>query len=86
MDETRAKCGSICSKCDFRERFGCKGCREMKGKIFWGECDIYNCSTEKGLEHCGKCNNLPCSALSKAIANGHQKNRLENLLAWRDEE
>lgn len=85
MTEVRAKCGSLCNKCDFRDRFNCMGCNEMKGKVFWGKCDLYKCASERGVKHCGQCSDLPCPKLSEAIANGHQKDRLENLLAWRDE-
>lgn len=85
MEEIKAKCGSLCNECDFRDRFNCKGCHEMKGKIFWGECDLYKCASEKGFDNCGRCADLPCAELSEAIAKGHQKNRLENLLSWRDE-
>lgn len=46
----------------------CQGCNAVKGKLFWAQymgldtCPIYNCCVnEKQLEHCGKCDELPCS-------------------------
>ena len=81
----RSKCGTDCSKCRFRDRFGCKGCAEMNGHIFWGECSLYACAEEKGCAHCGKCEQFPCAALTEAIRTGHQTGRMENLHKWREE-
>lgn len=45
----------------------CKGCSEIKGKVFWAKyyqkdtCPIYECATEKGFKHCGYCSELPCN-------------------------
>lgn len=95
MDVIKGKCGTDCSTCGFKEKFNCNGCVEQKGKIFWGECDIYKCASEKGYAHCGECPALPyenrdecaappCAKLIEFIENGHNPNRLSNLKAWRD--
>ncbi len=86
MNLIRGKCGTRCNDCNFKEKFNCQGCLEMKGKLFWGECDIYECATKKGYEHCGNCDRLPCEDLQTFIKEGHQSNRLENLIRWKNEE
>ena len=35
----------------------------MQAVPFWGECKVNRCSTEKGLDHCGVCNDFPCELL-----------------------
>lgn len=71
MDKIISCCGVVCSECKSFSK-ECKGCPEIKGKVFWLEytgediCDIYDCCiNEKGLGHCGKCGNLPCERYSK---------------------
>ena len=84
MKMIKGKCGTDCSTCTFREKFGCRGCIEQEGRIFWGECEIYKCADEKGYAHCGACDKLPCAKLTEFIENGHNPDRLSNLQAWRD--
>ena len=85
MCEIRGKCGTVCNTCSFRDKFDCKGCTEQHGKIFWGECDIYNCATEQDCQHCGQCQKLPCEKLLELIQNGHNPDRLPNLNKWKNE-
>ena len=85
MDIIKGKCGTDCSGCGFREKFNCGGCAEQKGKIFWGECDIYRCASEKGLLHCGHCGEMPCGDLIEFIENGHNPDRMANLNKWKNE-
>ncbi len=40
-------CGIDCEKCEVGHSNGCSGCKENKGKVFWGECDLYKCNSEK---------------------------------------
>jgi len=64
-------CEVACTECNKKnEEFAqqpCKGCNEAKGQLFWTKylnldtCPIYQCCVnEKHLEHCGKCEELPC--------------------------
>lgn len=63
-------CDIACEICNKHEELAtnhCKGCNAIEGKIFWTKylgidtCPIYNCCVnEKQLEHCGKCEELPC--------------------------
>ena len=82
----KGKCGTDCNACQFKEEFNCGGCDKQKGKIFWGECDIFKCSFDKGFEHCGQCKELPCKELMDFIENGHNPERLTNLNRWKNEE
>ncbi|MBP3636418.1 MAG: DUF3795 domain-containing protein [Clostridia bacterium] len=86
MAEIKGKCGTDCNKCSFREKFNCGGCLAQQGKIFWGECDIYKCATNKGCQHCGQCHELPCENLLEFIRNGHNPDRLTNLNRWKNEQ
>ncbi len=84
-DVIKGKCGTDCNTCSFREQFSCKGCDKMDGHIFWGDCDIYECSAKNGYQHCGECGKLPCDELQEFIKNGHNPDRLQNLEKWKNE-
>ena len=84
MEIIKGKCGTDCSTCAFKEQFSCEGCIKQEGKIFWGECDIHKCATQKGFRHCGECKELPCKELTEFIENGHNPDRLSNLRKWRN--
>lgn len=71
-------CGIDCSTCKFKTENNCKGCRENEGKMFWGECDLYKCNSEKSLEHCGKCKDFPCDTL-REWAKADNPERIDNL-------
>lgn len=86
MNPIKGKCGTDCTACQFKEKFHCNGCPAQEGHIFWGDCSIYQCATAKGLPHCGKCPELPCSELTSFIENGHNPHRIANLLQWKEEE
>jgi hypothetical protein len=67
MSKTLSACGIICEECHFHGK-ECKGCDEIKGKIFWaihvskrGVCPIYECAVErKKYSNCAECIDLPC--------------------------
>lgn len=59
-------CGANCGECVEYGK-GCEGCEAISGKVFWAAymgsdiCPIYGCCVvEKGLKHCGECEELPC--------------------------
>ncbi len=55
-----SRCGTLCSRCEFRESTGCTGCVNIE-KPFWGEnCPVKDCCEEKGHAHCGQCGEFPC--------------------------
>lgn len=66
MEEIISCCGCVCSQCAYYPK-NCKGCPEIKGRVFWTEytgnevCEIYDCCVnQKKLAHCGGCRELPC--------------------------
>jgi hypothetical protein len=67
MSKKLSACGIICEECHFHGK-ECKGCDEIKGKIFWaihvskrGVCPIYECAVErKHYRSCAECIDLPC--------------------------
>lgn len=71
-------CGIDCDLCKFKKEMNCKGCKAIKGKVFWGECELYNCNAQKEQEHCGKCSNFPCTKLLE-YAKTQNPERIENL-------
>ena len=71
-------CGIDCSTCKFKTEQDCKGCKENKGKVFWGECKLYQCNLKKNQAHCGKCEQFPCNML-KEWASSENPERIENL-------
>ena len=40
-------CGIDCDSCRFKTEQNCKGCKTIKGNVFWGECDLYKCNSQK---------------------------------------
>ena len=71
-------CGIDCDTCRFKTEQNCNGCRSNEGKIFWGDCELYQCNAEKKQEHCGKCVKFPCNKL-KEWASSENPERIENL-------
>jgi len=56
-------CGEFCGSCPYHtgeKQPSCPGCDVVKGKPFWGECEVYTCIAEHGVEHCGLCGEFPC--------------------------
>jgi len=80
-------CGIDCDACSFRIENKCEGCRisAPKGECVWGgRCGLYDCVEEKGLPHCGKCNEFPCQKLIDAHKNENPNGNgieIENLKA-----
>lgn len=71
-------CGLDCASCRFHLEQSCRGCQESRGKIFWGNCDLYRCNAEKHQEHCGRCAGFPCPTL-KEWAASEGPERIDNL-------
>ena len=83
--EQKAMCGAYCGICEWKEKTNCPGCKACKAKMFWGTCDVATCTMEKGLEHCGFCDQLPCPTLQEYFdhpEHGDHGERLANLKAW----
>jgi len=86
MKESR--CGLLCSSCTYREPFHCGGCVETNGNPFHGSCPVASCCQDKGLDHCGHCQGLPCeqlyaySYLDKEHGDNPPGARIEQLKKW----
>lgn len=59
-----SRCGLHCTECEYKESGGCNGCKNMNGKLFWGECPVAVCCQNKGLTYCGECPDIPCELLT----------------------
>jgi hypothetical protein len=73
-------CGSVCDDCDFfngEKEPKCAGCIEVQGKPFWGTCELYECTLEKNVEHCGLCEDFPCERLPEQFDPNHPKGKQE---------
>lgn len=82
-----SRCGIICSKCEYRESTGCKGCVNID-KPFWGEmCPVKSCCESKELSHCGECEIFPCGLLNSFAYDKEQGDngvRIEQCRLWVD--
>ena len=65
-----AACGLYCGDCEYLGN-RCTGCAQLQGKPFWAGqygvevCPIYGCCVDqKGLEHCGLCDEFPCETFT----------------------
>jgi hypothetical protein len=62
-----AACGLYCGTCEYLQK-QCKGCGHVQGRPFWttqmeiASCPLYDCCMNgKHLEHCGLCDEFPCT-------------------------
>ncbi|MBA3010349.1 MAG: DUF3795 domain-containing protein [Proteobacteria bacterium] len=50
------------------EQINCTGCKSSGAKFFHcGHCDIRQCCTSKGIEHCAACDQYVCDMLAGFI-------------------
>lgn len=63
-----SSCGIDCDACKYKSERACKGCNEIDGKPFWGDCDLYACAKEKAHDHCGQCDDFACKKLEEWAA------------------
>jgi len=85
--EMMAYCGTYCETCEWKDKTNCKGCKLQRSNMFWGNCKVASCAISKAINHCGECNDLPCSLLKDAFNNpehGDNGERLANLIKWKN--
>jgi len=58
-----SRCGLSCSDCSWKSSQSCGGCIETDGHPFHGECPVALCCQDKGYNHCGECDIIPCDTL-----------------------
>lgn len=59
-----SRCGVRCDLCERKEAVHCKGCAQMDAPFWGGKCGVKSCCEEKGLYHCGECDQFPCQMLA----------------------
>ncbi|MFZ5354501.1 MAG: DUF3795 domain-containing protein [Bacillota bacterium] len=82
------RCGIYCGECEYKEQFNCPGCIEAEGKMFWGDCEVSSCCTQKKHEHCGGCESFACDTLKRFAYHpeqGDNGRRIERLKEWNAE-
>lgn len=84
-EKIESRCGIECSKCEFQEKNGCKGCTNID-KPFWGEsCPIKSCVEGHQQECCGECFEFPCDLLKSYAYDKDQGDnglRIKNCSKW----
>jgi len=78
------RCGADCQACLCRTSEGCPGCPATEGKPFWGECAVAVCCISKGHDHCGQCQDFPCTALKECSENGDNSDGVRMLEVWNE--
>lgn len=84
-DVVDSYCGLHCSMCVHNtEKQECKGCIELEGEFSEREqCPIAACCIERGYEHCGQCDEIPCAMLSQLASSDVPENaRVEQCKRW----
>ena len=75
-------CGLECYGCEYKDQLNCHGCRESKGNMSYGVCEIAKCATEKELDNCALCESFPCETLNNYSydpEHGDNGERIRNL-------
>ncbi len=79
-----SRCGIKCSKCEYKEAMGCKGCIHID-KPFWGDsCPLKSCCEGQGLENCGQCAKFPCETLTQFAYDENQGDNGERIKHCRE--
>lgn len=79
--EKLSLCGLYCGGCkNYKENFNCMGCRNEKELV--NDCPTRLCCINKGLLHCGECNDFPCKVLNDFYNDGlrHHELAYKNML------
>lgn len=82
-----SRCGILCKECPYREQMGYKGCIQIE-KPFWGEaCPVKSCCEAKAHDHCGQCDDFPCTLLHQFAYDkdqGDDGKRIDQCKKWMD--
>jgi DNA-binding XRE family transcriptional regulator len=63
-------CGKACSKCNYRDKIACKGCKDGPGKQYSGQCQVAFCCRNNHLSSCEECTGKKgCSKLNNEPLN-----------------
>lgn len=80
-----SRCGSRCNACLRRASVECKGCTNMLGTFWGGECKVKKCCEYNKFEHCGQCPKFPC-ALLLGDGNYDPTEKIRQLRKWNRED
>ncbi len=83
--ESLSFCGIYCGTCgNFKKNLNCMGCRIEKEQL--NDCPTLSCGKERGLLHCGECEDFPCPMLSDFYNDGRDSHRkaYESMLEIRE--
>lgn len=70
--ETLSYCGVYCGTCgNYKQNLNCAGCRNEPEMV--DDCPTRACAIERGLLHCGECDDFPCKVLSGFYNDGNPK-------------
>jgi len=73
--EVLSFCGIYCGRCkNYKQNMNCQGCRNELELLL--DCPTRMCAMEKGLLHCGQCENFPCIELSEFYHDGNSNHHL----------
>ena len=83
-----SRCGVCCNSCERKEAVHCTGCLTMEKPFWGGECQVKSCCQERGLNHCGECEEFPCEVLSSmGVDQGFDPTiKIEQCRKWAEEE
>jgi hypothetical protein len=82
--ETLSLCGLYCGGCkNYKENANCMGCRNENELL--ADCPTRSCCIQKGLLHCGECEEFPCTILNAFYTDGirHHELAYQNMLKIR---
>jgi hypothetical protein len=83
--EALAYCGLYCGGCkNYKEEMNCQGCRYETSLV--DDCPTRACAIERGLLHCGDCEDFPCATLKDFYEDGvrHHGVAFQNMLRIKD--
>ena len=83
--EKLAYCGLFCGGCrNYKENLNCAGCRYEADLV--SDCPTRACAVNRGLLHCGDCEEFPCASLKQFYEDGirHHAMALQNILRVRE--
>ena len=80
-----SRCGLLCAQCGYKGQVNCPGCVHMGKPFWWESCPVKSCCEDKGLLHCGACDQLPCELLCQFAYDEKQGDggkRIEQCKLW----
>ena len=82
-----ARCGMCGDESERKEEVHCTGCGTMEKTSWGGDCGVKSCCEARRLNHCGECEEFPCTmeATMGAERGFDPAPRLEHCRKWAGE-